>query len=340
MDIFAHHAWLLAAPVAIFVYYTVVWLRIGPEPKLASVQVLYEPPQGLSPAAVRYISRAACDGRALAAVIAQLAARGCLEIKSQNGKYKLSRAGTNVQTNLAPEEIRVLDILFEDGPEIIMQPGEGIVSNRCLLAIVEEFHHRLDRVIFTRNAGYLVAGLLMSLATAMSMALTVEGKDRTGIGFLTWWFFFCAYMVGAVVLTKLIPSWRRALRGLGGTRQTLTALVALAVLGPVFVILFRNLATLVSPTYPLTLAAMVFVNLGWAPALKRRTSRGRQAVVEIEGFRTFLKRVEEDRMQRLSAAEYPQNAATEFLPYAIALEIRESLGDQLIQALVETATAR
>jgi hypothetical protein len=117
-------------------------------------------------------------------------------------------------------------------------------------------------------------------------------------------------------------------------------MVVLAVFGALFVILLTNLATRVSPTFPLAVTATVFVNLGWAPALKRRTSRGRQAVIEIEGFRHFLEKVEKDRMQRFGAVDGPRNAAHNFLPFAIALEIRESLGDHLTQALFETTTAR
>jgi len=49
----------------------------------------------------------------------------------------------------------------------------------------------------------------------------------------------------------------------------------LAVFGAVFVVLLKMLATSISPTYSLVLAALVVINLVSAPALKRLTPRGR-----------------------------------------------------------------
>jgi hypothetical protein len=96
----------------------------------------------------------------------------------------------------------------------------------------------------------------------------------------------------------------------------------------------------ISPAYAVMLVALVTINVGWIPALKRMTVRGRQAVVEIEGFRTFLEKVEQDRMQRLNAKGEPPTASTDFLPYAIALEVRESWGDHLSEAFFATTTSR
>ena len=340
MDMLLHPAWLWAAPAAIFIYYAAVWLKIGPEPELASVQILYEPPPGLSPATARYLTAGACDGRALAAAIAQLAARGCLEIRAQNGAYKLSRAASGAPENLAPEETAVRDILFEDGPEVSIQPGEGLLFTRCLLAILLQVQRQFERVFFTRNARYFVAGLLISLATWMTLALALGGGHTAKTAFLTWWLFLCVYMLGAIVFVMLIPSWRRGLRGLGGTRPISTGVVILAVSALLTVMLSRSLATHVSPAYPLALVTTMFVNFGWLPALRRRTARGRQAVIDVLGFRNFLEKVERDRLQRLSTAHDPREETPDLLPYAIALGIREPWGDHLTQAFAASSTPR
>ena len=44
---------LLGAPVLLFLFYLIAWLRIGPEPKPGTVVTRYEPPDGLSAAAAR-----------------------------------------------------------------------------------------------------------------------------------------------------------------------------------------------------------------------------------------------------------------------------------------------
>jgi Predicted membrane protein (DUF2207) len=342
MGVFARDGWLLAAPVVFLLYYLMVWMKLGPEPALGSVAVRYNPPEELSPAAVRYIRTTGTDSRTLAAVIAQLAASECLGIDLQDGNYKLTQLKTdaNVVSSLAPEEARVLEMLFEDGKEIIIHPNKGDELNKYSLAIQGQLQKRLDGVYFTRHVGYIVLGMLASLLAAMSMALTANGRDTSGVLFLTWWFFFCGTILGAIALTSIIPICKLALRGMGGWRQLLIGLGVLAAFGSVFLVLLKRMSQDISPAFTVMLVSLVVINVGWIPALKRMTARGRQAVAEIEGFRTFLEKVEQDRMQRLNAKDEAPNAAVEFLPYAIALEVRESWGDRLAEAFFATTTTR
>jgi hypothetical protein len=342
MGVFVRDRWLLAAPVVLLFYYLIAWMRLGPEPALGSVPVRYDPPEELSPAAVRYIRTTGSDARTLAAVIAQLAARGCMEIESQDGKYKLTqlKGDASVVSKLAPEEARVLEMLFEDGKAIILHPNKGNELNKYSLAIQGQLQKRLDGVYFTRHVGYIMVGMLASLIAAMLMALTANGRDTSGVLFLTWWFYFCGTILGAIALTSIIPACKLALRGMGGGRQLLIGLGVLAAFSAVFVVLLKKMTQDISPAYAVMLVALVTINVGWIPALKRMTERGRQAVTQIEGFRTFLAKVEQDRMQRLNTKDEAPNAAVEFLPYAIALEVRESWGDHLAEAFFATTTSR
>jgi hypothetical protein len=45
-------------------------------------------------------------------------------------------------------------------------------------------------------------------------------------------------------------------------------------------------------------------------------------------------------MQRLTAADPHSGASSEFMPYAIALDLREAWGDHLAEACVVTTTTR
>jgi hypothetical protein len=275
-------------------------------------------------------------------VIAQLAARECIEIESQDGKYKVTqlKQAAGVVSKLAPEEACVLDMLFEDGPQAILHPGKGDDLNRYALAIQRELQTSLEGKYFTRHVGYIVLGILGSLVGAVWMALTAEGRDTVGVMFQTWWLFFCGTGIGAIFLWSMIPAWKLVLRGLGGLRQMLIGMGVLAVFGPVFVMLVRMLWKNVSPAFAVTLVSLILINILWMPALKRMTALGRQAVVEIEGFRIFLEKVEQDQMQRLNAAKETPMAGIEFLPYAIALEVKEAWGDHMAAAFFATTTSR
>src|SRR5205814_9706914 len=119
----AHDSGLLIAPSLLLFYYLIVWLALGRSPQRGTVAIRYQPPQGLSPAAMRYVRTTGCDGRTLAATIAQLAARGCIAIEPQGRKYKLTRLSRTdpktLQPPLAPEEADLLVALFDDGPTLV-----------------------------------------------------------------------------------------------------------------------------------------------------------------------------------------------------------------------------
>jgi hypothetical protein len=116
------YSWLFAAPGTLFLYYLVAWVSIGREPEPGPLVTRYAPPDGFSAAAIRFLTTTGSDGRSFAAVIAQLAVSGCVRVEPEDGKYKISRllSDRRVEAGLAPEEKRVLRMLFEDGPVIEM----------------------------------------------------------------------------------------------------------------------------------------------------------------------------------------------------------------------------
>jgi Predicted membrane protein (DUF2207) N-terminal domain/Predicted membrane protein (DUF2207) C-terminal domain len=342
----AHDGWLLIAPTLLLLYYTVVWFALGRQPKRGTIAIQYQPPQGLSPAAMRYIRTTGCDGRTLAATIAQLAVRGCLGIESIGGKYKLTKL-TDIdpkalQPQLAAEELDLLGTLFEDGPTVVLDPRNGGPLTRYSYSIYQELHIASGNLYFTRNARWLVLGTFASFLTAIGMALTAHGRstDLMPLLFLTWWFFFCFFLLGLIAVMTILPAWGRMMRGLGGAKQVLMGSAAIAVFGVAGGFVLWQLKSAASLAYAFSLLALVAINIVAFPALKRLTPRGRQMLDQIEGFRLFLQKVEQDRMQRLTAADPHSAASSEFMPYAIALDLREAWGDHLAEACVATTTTR
>lgn len=310
---------------------------------------------------MRYIRTTGCDGRTLAATLAQLAARGCLAIEplsgSGAGTYRVTQLGVdpkNLQPPLAPEELSVLGALFEDDPTTVLDPKNGNPLNRYLMRIYQEVTKAAGNLYFTRNAGWLALGTLASFLTAMGMALTVHGRsgDRMTLLFLTWWFFFCFFLLGLILVMTVLPAIGRAMHGLGGGKQVAIGTAVLAAFGGGGAVVLWQLKSGASLAYALSLLALVAINIAAFPALRRLTPRGRQTLEQIEGFRMFLEKVEQDRLRRFNPSEpmAPSElmagpgaafgAGTEFLPYAIALEVREPWGDHLAEACVVVTATR
>jgi hypothetical protein len=340
LNILRRDAWMLAAPALLFLFYLIAWFWIGPEPQPGAIVPRYEPPEGLSPAAVRYITVGTTDGRSFAAVIAELAVRGCLRVEPVNGKYKLSRLmGDRVtESALAPEEKRVLALLFEDAPVIELSPAmdqRNTAQNGCyVFHIHEELTKQLGGKYFTRHSGIIVLGVLATFASALLLAATARGRDASGAVFFTVWILFCGLMLGLMIELSFASAWKTAVRAGMGWVKLLPGTAAIAVFGGVIALLLTKLAAGVSISFALMLVAFLLINLGWGPRLKRKSLAGRNASDQIAGFRQFLQKAEQDRLNRLNPAEQSPQELDRFLPFAIALEVKEAWGDQLAQAFL------
>jgi hypothetical protein len=329
--------WVFAAPGLLFLYYLIAWIYIGPEPKPGAFVARYEPPEGLSPAAARYIASGTTDGRSFAAIIAQLAVRGCLRVESENGKYKLSRLMSDRATEsaLAPEEKRVLALLFEEGPAIelsgSMDQRNAAQNGRYVFHIHEELTKDLGSKYFNRHSGFIVLGVLATFLFALPLAATAHGRDASAAVFFTVWVLFCGLIVGMMIELSLASAWKAAVKTGMGWTKLLPGTAAVAVFAGAIGLLLKNLASGVSLSFSLMVLAFLLVNLGWGPRLKRKSLLGRQVLDQIAGFRQFLEKVDQDKLDRLNPASNAPQDLDRFLPYAIALEVKEAWGDHLSQ---------
>lgn len=337
---FRRDGWVLAAPGLLFLYYLAAWFWIRPEPKPGPFVARYEPPDGLSPAGARFIAVGTTDGRSFAAVIAQLAVRGCLRVESLGGKYKLSRLMSDraTETLLAPEEKRALAVLFEDGPVLelsgAMDQRNTAQNGRYVSDIHNELTKNLGGKYFTRHSGFIVLGVLSTFASALPLAITAHGRDASSAVFFTVWVLFCGLTLGMMVELSLASAWKAAvMTGMGWTKL-LPGTAAVAVFAGAIVLLLKNLAEGVSLSFSLMLVLFLMINLGWGPRLKRKSLLGRQVADQIAGFRQFLEKVDRDKLNRLAPEGDTLQDLDRFLPYAIALEVREGWGDQLSQTFL------
>jgi hypothetical protein len=305
----------------------------------------YEPPDGLSAAGVRYAVTTGSDGRSFASVIGVLATRGCLRVEPQNERYKLSRlmSDRDTEAKLAPEEKRVLKMLFEDGPTIeltaAMEQRNTAQNTRYVAAIQQELSKRMDGLYFTKHAGVIALGVLATILVALGLAANAHGRDTSGAIFLTVWALFAGLLIGVLFEMAFLPACKTAVRS-GGWIKLFPGVAAISVFVAVIIYMLRQLAEGVSPAFAFAIAALLLVNLCWGPYLKRRTPLGRQVLDEIAGFKLFLEKVEKDRLDRLNTAGEAPELLDEHLPYAIALEVSEAWGDHLAQTFLATGVMR
>jgi predicted membrane protein DUF2207 len=243
------------------------------------------------------------------------------------------------EAKLAPEEQRVLAMLFEDGPAIELTPAmdqrNTAQNGRYIFHIHEELQKQLAGKYFTRHTGIIALGVLATFASAPLLAAMARGRDTSGAIFMTVWFLFCGLILGLMIELTFASAWKTAVRAGVGWTKLLPGTAVIAVFGALMIFLLTKLAADVSLSFALMLVGFLLINLGWGPRLKRKTLLGRQITDQIEGFRQFLQKVEQDRLNRINPSdellERSVKDLNRFLSYAIALEVREAWGDQLAQ---------
>src|SRR5207248_11797067 len=86
-----------AGLLIVLLYYLAVWWKVGKDPARDTIMPLYEPPTGVSPAAMRYIVRMGFDDKTFTAAILNMAVNGFLSIKEKDGVYTLVRRDRTAQ---------------------------------------------------------------------------------------------------------------------------------------------------------------------------------------------------------------------------------------------------
>ncbi|HEY2462077.1 MAG TPA: hypothetical protein VGI16_14800 [Candidatus Acidoferrum sp.] len=337
---------LSVAPCALFFFYLIAWIRIGRPPKPGPVVTQYDPPQSLSAAAIRFVVTSGSDGRSFAAVIASLCAQGCIRVEPRNGKYLLSRLMSDrvTESRLPPEEFRILKMLFEDGPTIELTPAldqrNTAQNTRYVFAIQQELAKRFGNLYFSKHAGAIILAVLATFLLAIIAAARSNARDTVGAIFFTVWALSAALLIGLVFEVAFWPACKWAARSGSGWIRLLPLAAALLAFLSVIPYMLRELARQVSTGFAAMLAGLILINLFCAPFLKRITPQGRQLLDQIVGFRLFLEIVEQDRLDRLNSREDTLQSPDQYLPYAIALELREAWGDHLAGTFAAASTMR
>ena len=99
--------------ILVFGYYGFAWLSVGRDPKRGVVVPLFGPPDGMSAAAVRYVSQMSFDDKTFSAAIIDLGVRGHLMLKETDDTMRLiqHKGGHAIA---APEQAAMRELFKSD----------------------------------------------------------------------------------------------------------------------------------------------------------------------------------------------------------------------------------
>lgn len=329
------------ATLGLLLYYMLTWAQVGRDPRPGTIVPLFAPPEGLSPAAMRYLRLMRFDTKGLAAAMTGLAVKGTLVISQDDGgSFAVDTTGS-APTGLMPDETELLQELFDGRAKtklIFKQSAHGRVQ-AVRKALEKALQKSFGKGYFVTNTRYAATGIALSAAGIIAAGLlgTTQPERIFGFVFMSVWLSIWTFGVVALV-SQVIASWRG--RSAGSSRKRASNVPAsgcLTLFAIPFLVgeLFGAIAFVVIAG-PLLLA-LVFVTAAidvvFFRLLRAYTPRGRALLDQIYGFRMYLGTAEKDRMNMLTPVDHTPETFERYLPYALALDVEQQWSENFADVL-------
>lgn len=332
----------LAGTGLVIAYYLAVWFAVGRDPRRGTIVTRYTPPEGMSPAVIRYISRMGYDQKTFAAAVIGMAVKGHIRISEESGEYTVRKAGG--REALTPEEQRVMKKLLGDSDELVIEKANHARISEATTTLTDYLNTRFHKIYFVYNGWYFAGGVLITIA-ALLIGGYSAAKARGALEqflFMSVWLSLWSFGVAALA-AAIIGSWKKVFRGkpskpadaVGAVLMTLFGLPFFAGEGFGLYVMWTATSLFNVMLFP----ALIGLNVLFYYLLKKPTLAGRKILDAIEGFRTFLTATEKDRLNMLNPPERTPALFEKFLPYALALGVEQQWAEQFSDVLAGAGVA-
>jgi hypothetical protein len=318
------------------VFYYVAWQKAGRNPRSGTVVPIFSPPDGLSPAGMRYVKTMGADDRAFAAALVDMGVRGHVKLIEEEGGWfssdKMRLERTSSTNPLAPEEEAALDQLCPDGSSIVLEQKNhekfSSAKNELEKILKAAYMGRL----FNKNLWWALIGVALFVAVLWLVAASVVAAAGLPVTHVL-------VPIGATTAAALLFLWMHYVGAVGKCLASLIgfALAALA-LGTGFPIFIDALNTgwFMPLLVPLLALPLVISAFWWIAA---PTRAGRAVLDRIAGFKQYLSITEQERLERMHSPEDTPELFERYLPYAIALGVENRWADRF-QGVLAAAAAQ
>jgi hypothetical protein len=216
--------------------------------------------------------------------------------------------------------------------QVVIDPLAGASIKGHIDAPQDTFHKNLQGVYFRHNFRYAGIGMAATLVWGLFTAATLEASSSM---FITFWLFMFTSIAGLVIGGV----WTSKPARPSAKQRAARVLVPVLFFGlPGAVIYFAALPQ--SHGFVLALLFSVLLNSIFFVIMRAPTARGLIILQQLAGFREFLMRVEQDPLNRINTPEQRAEMMNRFLPYAIALNVREGWGDKMASAFSDAIVER
>jgi hypothetical protein len=216
--------------------------------------------------------------------------------------------------------------------QVVIDPLAASAIKNHIDALQDTFRKNLQGVYFRQNFRYAGIGVFATFAWGLFIAATLEASSSM---FITFWLLMFTSIAGLVIGGM----WTSKPTRPSAKQRVARVLVPVFFFGlPGAMIYFAALPQ--SHGFVLALLLSVLLNSIFFVIMRAPTPRGLIILQQLAGFREFLMRVEQDPLDRVNTPEQRAELMNRFLPYAIALNVREGWGDKMASAFSDAIVER
>lgn len=315
-------------------FYYVAWVRAGRDPRAGTVVPIFSPPDDLTPAGMRYVTKMGADNRAFAAALVDMGVHGHIRMVEEDEGWfssKKTRIERLQATSILPDEEKAaLDELCLPGESIVMEQKNHQSFSTAKNSLSEILKVRYEGKLFKRNYGWAAAGLLIFLAglwlTAASVVVATGAIDPLKAGVI-----FGSLLVIALLWLAFHDS------AAGKCLLSLISLVGIALatsFGFPIIVEALNTGWWLPLLLPALAAPLVLSAFWWISA---PTAEGRTILDHIAGFKQYLTITEAERLDRMTIPTDTPEIFERYLPYAIALGVENRWAQRFASVLAAAA---
>ncbi len=329
---------LAATLLGVTSYFWLAWARVGRDPPGGPIVPLFYPPEGLGPAALRYIRNQSFDNQALSAALVGLAVKGRLKIENDDGDFVITRTEAK-PVALSVSETALLNALPQS--QLKLEDENHSKVSRARSALSQSLEEEYNGTMFLRNFRWFALGAALSVIGLIASGAMMANEKGP---FLMFGGIFSAIWWGAllpIAYGTASGMWSGGfLRAIGRMMRLLflVPFMAAGIIAPAYAFfssgLDMSMLSLFSMALILGLVNFVFYKLLPAP-----TPAGRRTLDQIEGFRMYLATAEEKRLDALHPPEKTPELFERYLPYAMALDCENEWNKKFTAVLAAAAAA-
>ncbi len=323
----------LAGLIIIFLYYIVMWFKVGKDPEKGAIVPQFEPPENLSPAQIAYIIKMGYTDRCLVSAIVNMAIKGVIKIYEKSKIYSLQRLTKDI-SSLSVEEKELYDEWLAIGGYFKIKRANYQEIRNGITKFKKALKKFAENKYFYSNTKFFIPGAIISFFVFVLIVLSTRIPFFTG--FATIWLSF--WSIAVISLWKeFINKWKAYRSGSGGFVQVIGIFLVSMVFslgeigGMFFFVQGASLPDLV------IVIAIIILNAVFYHLLKAPTPYGRRIMDKIEGLKLYLSMAESDYIKYGIKFKKDVNTFKWFLPYAIALDVEKEWSEKFENAIDEAA---